>query len=72
MRKGPFCSRDIAFHGILVCTVFIKAWPEVIRSFMLNSAKHEIFPAKNVKMPTIVGILTFITVRAGNICEQVK
>ena len=29
--------------------------------FMLNSAEHEIYPAHNVKMPTIVGILTFIS-----------
>ena len=29
---------------------------------MLNSAEHEIYPANiNVKMPTIVGILTFIS-----------
>ena len=30
-------------------------------SFMLNSTKHEIFMRINVKMPTIVGILTFIS-----------
>ena len=30
--------------------------------FILNSAEHEIYPAHNVKMPTIVGILTFISV----------
>ena len=29
--------------------------------FMLNSTEHEIFPAHNVKMPTIVGILTFMS-----------
>ena len=28
--------------------------------FMLNSAEHEIYPAHKVKMPTIVGILTFM------------
>ena len=28
--------------------------------FMLNSTEHEIFPPINVKMPTIVGILTFM------------
>ena len=28
---------------------------------MLNSVEHEIYPAHNVKMPTIVGILTFIS-----------
>ena len=29
--------------------------------FMLNSAEHQIYPAKNFKMPTIVGILTFLS-----------
>ena len=29
--------------------------------FILNSAEHEIYPFINVKMPTIVGILTFIS-----------
>ena len=28
---------------------------------MLNSAEHKIYPVKNVKMPTVVGILTFIS-----------
>ena len=28
---------------------------------MLNSTEHEIFPAHKVKMPTIVGILTFMS-----------
>ena len=28
---------------------------------MLNSAEHEIYSAHNVKMPTIVGILTLIS-----------
>ena len=28
---------------------------------MLNSTEHEIFPAINVKMPTVVGILTFMS-----------
>ena len=28
---------------------------------MLNSTEHEIFPAHNVKMPTNVGILTFMS-----------
>ena len=29
--------------------------------FMLNSADHEIYPVHNVKMPTVIGILTFIS-----------
>ena len=39
-----------------------SAWPRGYKTFsMLNSAEHEIYPALNVKMPTIVGILTFIS-----------
>ena len=35
--------------------------PKVIKLlFIYNSAEHEIYPA-NVKMPTTVGILTFIS-----------
>ena len=29
--------------------------------FMLNSAEHNFFPLINVKMPTIVGILTYMS-----------
>ena len=29
--------------------------------FMINSTEYEIFPAHNVKMPTTVGILTFLS-----------
>ena len=34
--------------------------------FMLNSVEHEFFLLKNVKMPTIVGILIFMS-RKNNI-----
>ena len=51
--------------GALVCTCsFITntSGPEFINTFfVLNSAEHEIYHALNVKMPTIVGILTFIS-----------
>ena len=37
-------------------------WPCGYKTFfMLNSAEHEIYPACKDKMPTIVGILTFIS-----------
>ena len=37
-------------------------WPRGYKTFfMLKSGQHEFFPAQNVKMPTIVGILTFIS-----------
>ena len=36
---------------------------EVINNFMFKSAKHEIFLLINVKMPTIVGILTFMSMK---------
>ena len=36
--------------------------PRVYQAFfILNSAKHKIYPANNVKMATIVGILTFMS-----------
>ena len=35
--------------------------PEVLPLFMLNAAEHEIFLLINVKMPTIVGILSFMS-----------
>ena len=35
--------------------------------FMLNSTEHKIFPAHNVKMPTIVGILTFMSRKKNSI-----
>ena len=38
---------------------------------MLNSAEHEIFLLINVKMPTIVGILTFMS-RKNNIIDPEK
>ena len=38
-----------------------RAGPKFIKLFMLNSTKHEIYPALNIRMPTIVGILTFIS-----------
>ena len=38
------------------------AWPRGYKTFsMLNSAENEIYPADNVKMPTIVGIFKFIS-----------
>ena len=37
-------------------------WPRGYKTiFMLNSAEHEIILLINVKMPTMVGILTFIS-----------
>ena len=37
-------------------------WSRGYKTFiMLNSAEHKIFLLINVKMPTIVGILTFIS-----------
>ena len=37
-------------------------WPRGYNTFfMLNSTEHEIFLLINVKMPTIVGILTFMS-----------
>ena len=49
--KDSFCG-----HIKKLC----KPVPEVAKLFMLDSTEHEIYHAHNVKMPTIVGILTFI------------
>ena len=38
-----------------------ESGPEVINCFMLNSVEHKFILLINVKMPTIVGILTFIS-----------
>ena len=44
------------------CHLQKQSGPEVIKKFsVLNSAEHKFYPANNVKMPTIVGILTFIS-----------
>ena len=51
----------------MIFTVFfpmqtLSTWPQGYKTFfMLNSTEHEIFPTHNVKMPTIVGILTCIS-----------
>ena len=42
----------------------ILSWPRGYKTFfMLNSAENEIFLLKNVKMPTVVGILTFMSMK---------
>ena len=46
----------------LCCVLDLVTGPKVIKLFfMLNSVEHEIYLLINVKMPTIVGILTFIS-----------
>ena len=40
---------------------FTKIKMKPIKKSMLNSAEHEINPAHKVKMPTIVGVITFIS-----------
>ena len=57
MLLSAYLSMNIA---LLVCILILLTWPRGYKTFfMLNSAEHEIYPAY-VKMPTIVGILTFI------------
>ena len=49
---------------ILDLTVEAKDWPQDYKTFfMLNSTKHEIFLLINVKMPTFVGIGTFMSAK---------
>ena len=41
---------------------WVTFWPQGYKTFfMLNSTEHEIFLLINVKMPTTVGILTFLS-----------
>ena len=35
--------------------------PIILTFFLLNRAEREIYLAKNIKMPTVVGILIFIS-----------
>ena len=41
-------------------------------NFMLNSAEHEIFLLTNVKVPIIVGILTFMSRKAYKSLENAE
>ena len=46
--------------GFMVCSILFRT--QGYKTFsMLNSAEHEIILLINVKMPTIVGILTFMS-----------
>ena len=56
--SNPGCIRDVSV-GSLEPIGCIRAWGYKT-FFMLKSSEHEIFPA-NIKMPTIIGILIFIS-----------
>ena len=48
--------------GLETLQTLIQVWPRGYKTFfMLNSTEHEIFLLINVKMPTIIGILTFMS-----------
>ena len=49
----------------------LETWPRGCNFFMLNSAEHQIYPVHKIKMPTIVGILTFIS-RINTTSERLK
>ena len=61
VRKQPIIA--LYFESDTVLNVYnLEAWPRGHKTFfMLSSAEHELYPAQNVKIPTIVGILTFIS-----------
>ena len=45
----------------MIISLSLESVPEVVKPFlMLSSVEHEIFLFINVKMPIIVGILTFM------------
>ena len=52
-----YVSQLFVQRGISSITFYFLTWP--------NSAEHEIFQLINVKMPTVVGILTFMSRRNG-------
>ena len=53
-EKPEINQSEVTFHNDIR--------PQDYKTFsMLKSIEHEIFPTHNVKMPTIVGILTFMS-----------
>ena len=57
-----FCQLMYIFISLLVSEQGDVIWPRGYQTFfMLNSFKHEFFLLINVKMPTIVGILTVMS-----------
>ena len=53
-----FCSTKLSMKKVYN----LEAWPRGYKTFFaLNSTKHKCILVKNVKMQTIVGILTFIS-----------
>ena len=59
---GDDKNKEIHEYGVFMLAQGYKI------CFMLNSAEHESFPLINVKMPTVVGILTFMS-RKNSILE---
>ena len=54
------CSAELSMKKGFITS---RPGPELMNIFMLNSTKHVIFLLKNVKMPTVVGILTFMSLK---------
>ena len=70
------CPKLSRFHSRLLIAATLQGkdrqdkqtWPQGYKSsFMFNSAKHAIFAAHKFKMPTIVGILTFMSRKNSNL-----
>ena len=55
-----------------VCYLCTKRSQDYKNNFMLNSAEHEIFLLTNVKVPIIVGILTFMSRKAYKSLENAE
>ena len=65
----PGNSGIIFFIIIIIPQHTHKFWPQSNKSnFMFNSAEHEIFVLINIKMPTAVGILTFMSMKNSILC----
>ena len=53
---------EVLLGGISKASLQADSWPRSYKTlFMLNSVEHELYPDINIKMPTIVGILTCIS-----------
>ena len=61
-RWGRKWGRQLFFReNSLIFHVNLPGPEVIIFFFLLNSLEHKIFSAKNMKMPTIVGIFIFIS-----------
>ena len=60
--KSPISNKYGIIQDVLKPRLSTMVWSRGYKTFfMLNSVEHAFSPLINVKMPTIVGILTFMS-----------